>query len=55
MNQEIILKKEDVELLVSEMSRAISIQDCYQIKMRFIKNKITIIPHCNPREIDVDI
>lgn len=51
VSEEIILERDRVECLVRELTKAIEHKSVYQLQIRFIEDKITIIPHCAAVEI----
>jgi len=52
-NEEIILQRNKIEHLIQELTNAIKHQSVHQVKIRITKDKITIIPHIAPAEIEL--
>ena len=51
VSEEIILQRDKIECLVRELANAIKHESVYQVKIRFVDDKIVIIPHCSALEI----
>ena len=51
VSEEIILQRDRVECLVRELTKAIEHSSVYQVKIRFVDDKIVIIAHCAAVEI----